>query len=261
MKIMKKSLVLLFIFSFVWAQSTIPLGNVVDPETQTSEGSPSASAEIGLNQTSEGSTASAEIRLNQNFVDDVYKIECGDLLEIIILGEEELSRTLMVMHNGTVSFPLIGEAKVAGLTTEQAAELLVERLKKYFTQPVVSIIFKSPTLPYVSVFGEVLRQGAVEYQRGLRVTDYIALAGGPTTKANLSKVKIVRFQTERPLATTINVNEILDKGMLDKNFELKSGDWIHIDKKFTINWGAVLQFATLTLTALNLYLTIERINE
>ena len=65
LKIMKKSLVLLFIFSFVLAQSTIPLGNVVDPETQTSEGSPSASAEIGLNQTSEGSTESAEIRLNQ----------------------------------------------------------------------------------------------------------------------------------------------------------------------------------------------------
>lgn len=255
---MKKIAILLLLFSFVLvypvectqlfqqgAQSTIPLGNVEDPQTQTSEGNPSESAEI---------------RLNQNFVDVVYKIESGDLLEIIILGEEELSRTLMVMHNGTVSFPLIGEAKVAGLTTEQAAELLAEKLKKYFTQPVVSIIFKSPTLPYVSVFGEVLRQGAVEYQRGLRVTDYIALAGGPTTKANLSKVKIVRFQAEGPIATSVNVNEILDKGMLDKNFELKSGDWIHIDKKFTINWTHVLQFVTLALTATNLYITIQRLD-
>jgi len=167
----------------------------------------------------------------------------------------------MVMHNGTVSFPLIGEAKIAGLTTEQAAELLAERLKKYFTQPVVSIIFKSPTLPYVSVFGEVLRQGAVEYQRGLRVTDYIALAGGPTTKANLSKVKVVKFQGGVPLATTINVDDIMNKGIIEQNFELKSGDWIHIDKKFSINWGTVLQFATLTLTALNLYITIDRLNE
>lgn len=239
---MKKIAILLLLFSFILAQSTIPLGNVVDPETQTSEGN---------NDNNELNDLNA----------DIYLIESGDLLEIIILGEEELSRTLMVMHNGTVSFPLIGEVKVAGLTTEQAAELIAEKLKKYFTQPVVSIIFKSPTLPYVSVFGEVLRQGAVEYQRGLRVTDYIALAGGPTTKANLSKVKIVRFQAAGPLATSINVNEILDKGMLDKNFELKSGDWIHIDKKFSINWGTVLQFATLTLTALNLYLTIERINE
>ena len=251
---MKKSLVLLFIFSFVLAQSTIPSGNVVDPETQTSEGS----AQLPTDVTDDDSLSAPFHPSSPTPFQ--YVIESGDLLEIIILGEEELSRTLMVMHNGTVSFPLIGEAKVAGLTTEQAAELLVERLKKYFTQPVVSIIFKSPTLPYVSVFGEVLRQGAVEYQRGLRVTDYIALAGGPTTKANLSKVKVVRFQAEVPLATTINVNDILDKGMLDKNFELKSGDWIHIDKKFTINWGAVLQFATLTLTALNLYITIQRLD-
>lgn len=259
---MKKSLILLFIFSFIWGQ--VPLGEQIDSD-------PSASEVIRVNQTApnipspqgaeDPQTIPSPLKGEGKGEGDIYLIESGDLLEIIILGEEELSRTLMVMHNGTVSFPLIGEAKVAGLTTEQAAELIAEKLKKYFTQPVVSIIFKSPTLPYVSVFGEVLRQGAVEYQRGLRVTDYIALAGGPTTKANLGKVKIVRFQAEGPLATSINVNDILDKGMLDKNFELKSGDWIHIDKKFSINWTHVLQFATLTLTALNLYLTIERINE
>lgn len=261
LKIMKKSLVLISIFSFIWGQ--VPSGELNDPN-------PSASEVIRLNLISEGNNdpnalndTNAQNALNEPNAPnvDIYLIESGDLLEIIILGEEELSRTLMVMHNGTISFPLIGEVKVAGLTTEQASELLAEKLKKYYTHPVVSIIFKSPTLPYVSVFGEVLRQGAVEYQRGLRVTDYIALAGGPTTKANLSKVKVVRFQTDGSFATTIDVNEILDKGVLDKNFELKSGDWIHIDKKFSINWGTVLQFATLTLTAVNLYLTIERINE
>jgi polysaccharide export outer membrane protein len=278
---MKKIAILLLLFSFIFAQSTIPLGNVVDPEESDSPNSSrlprgsetiphGESAEIRVAQTapnipsSQGGedpqTIPSPLKGEGKGEGDIYLIESGDLLEIIILGEEELSRTLMVMHNGTVSFPLIGEVKVAGLTTEQAAELIAEKLKKYFTQPVVSIIFKSPTLPYVSVFGEVLRQGAVEYQRGLRVTDYIALAGGPTIKANLSKVKVVKFQEGVPLATTINVDDILNKGIIEQNFELKSGDWIHIDKKFTINWGAVLQFATLTLTALNLYITIQRID-
>lgn len=278
---MKKMFVLILLFSFISAQSIIPLGIVVDPETQTSERNPFESAEIGVNQISKGNkdineqnetiltqistgnTESAEIGVNQTSErsEEVYKIERGDLLEIVILGEEELSRTLMVMHNGTISFPLIGEVKVAGSTTEQAVELLVEKLKKYFTHPVVSIILKSPTLPYVSVFGEVLRQGAVEYQRGLRVTDYIALAGGPGSKANLGKVKVVRFQQGMPVAATINVNEILNKGLMENNFELKSGDWIQVSKKFSINWIAVLQFATLTLTALNLYITIDRLSE
>jgi len=269
---MKKLFVLLLLFSFISAQFTIPLGNVVDPEESDS---PNSSNQINqknqinqINQTSEGSTDSVTGDSIANDTNDSmtndsmteYLIESGDLLEIVILGEEELSRTLMVMYNGTISFPLIGEVKVAGLTTEQAVELLVEKLKKYFTQPVVSIIFKSPTLPYVSVFGEVLRQGAVEYQRGLRVSDYIALAGGPGSRANLGKVKVVRFQQGIPVATTINVNDIINKGLMENNFELKSGDWIQVSKKFTLNWIAVLQFSTLVLTAVNLYITIDRLD-
>ena len=256
---MKKLFVLLLLFSFISAQFTIPLGNVVDPEESDSPNQKNQKNQISqINQTSEGSNDTNDSMTNDSVTE--YLIESGDLLEIIILGEEELSRTLMVMYNGTISFPLIGEVKVAGLTTEQAVELLVEKLKKYFTQPVVSIIFKSPTLPYVSVFGEVLRQGAVEYQRGLRVSDYIALAGGPGSRANLGKVKVVRFQQGIPVATTINVNDIINKGLMENNFELKSGDWIQVSKKFTINWGVVLGFLTLSISVLNLYITLDRLD-
>jgi polysaccharide export outer membrane protein len=168
------------------------------------------------------------------------------------------------MHNGTISYPLVGEVRVAGLTTDQASTLLASRLTKYFTRPVVSIILQSPTVPYVSVFGEVLRPGAVEYQRGLRVTDYIALAGGPSPNANLNSVKVVRFSAADPSLTTItvdnvNVDNILSRGFADENYELKAGDWINVSRKFTINWTAVLQFLTLTVAALNLYYTIDRL--
>jgi polysaccharide export outer membrane protein len=189
--------------------------------------------------------------------DEPYLIESGDMLEITIMGEEELNRTLMVMHNGMISFPLVGEVKVEGLTTDQAEEVIAKELKEYYTYPMVSVVLKSPTQPYVSVFGEVMRQGAVEYQRGLRVTDYIALAGGPTSKANLGKVKVVRFQEGEAIAAMLNLNTILKSGDISQNFELKSGDWIYVHKRLTINWTHVLQFVTLTLTAINLYITIQ----
>ena len=147
---MKKLFVLLLLFSFISAQFTIPLGNVVDPETQTSERSndsmtgDSVAKDTNDSMTNDSVTGDSIANdTNDSMTNDsmtIYLIESGDLLEIVILGEEELSRTLMVMHNGTISFPLIGEVKVAGLTTEQAVELLVEKLKKYFTQPVISII-------------------------------------------------------------------------------------------------------------------------
>jgi len=253
---MRKIIALLCIFSFLFANNIYLLNNLM---TQSPNDSMINDKITNADEVAQALDDSDEMTDDlMTPVDSVYSIETGDVLEIVILGEEELSRTLMVMHNGTISFPLIGEVKVAGLTTEQAGDLLVEKLKKYFTHPVVSVILKSPTLPSVSVFGEVMRSGAVDYQRGLRVTDYIALAGGPTNKANLKKVKIVRFVDGKPTAETINVDDILRKGRTGKNYELKSGDWLYISKKFTINWSVVLSTLSLAVAILNLYFTIER---
>lgn len=226
---MKKFIVLLSIFSFLSA-TNLDLLNCLMAQTKAGEAT--------------------------------YRIEPGDLLEIVILGEDELTRTLMVMHNGTISFPLVGEVKVAGLTTDQASSVLAQRLEKYFIHPVVSIILQSPTLPYVSVFGEVARQGAVEYQRGLRITDYIALAGGPAPAANLGNVRVVRFQTAGASAKSVqivNVDRILSQGEMAYNYELKSGDWIYVPRRFTINWGTVLSTLTLAVAVLNLYITYDRL--
>ncbi|MGQ9534891.1 MAG: polysaccharide biosynthesis/export family protein [bacterium] len=187
-----------------------------------------------------------------------YRIEPGDVLEVVILGEEELSRDLLVMHNGNITFPLIGDIKVVGLTTSEAADSLTSRLKKYFVQPLVSVILKGPTISTISVYGEVVRPGTVDYQRGLRISDYVALAGGPTDRANLKKVKVVRNTAEGVKVYTVNLGAILKKGIEKENFELKAGDWVYIGRKFMINWTNVLQFATLTLTAINLYIAITK---
>lgn len=185
------------------------------------------------------------------------RIEPGDVLEIVVLGEEELSRTLMVMHNGLISFPLIGDVHVVGLTTDEAANLLIEKLKKYFTHPAVSVILKSPTTPHVSVFGEVLKPGAVEYQRGLKVTDYVALAGGATHRASLRRVRVVRIVAGKPVVETINLSSVIKSGNQERNYELKSGDWIYVPARFTINWGTLLQAATLLVSLVNLYIIIQ----
>jgi polysaccharide export outer membrane protein len=193
------------------------------------------------------------------FSEEMYKIEPGDVLEIIVFGEEELSREVVVMRNGNISFPLIGEVKISGYTLKEAEEVIKEKLKAYFTHPVVSIIVKSPTSPFVSVFGEVLRPGAIPYQKGLRLTDYIALAGGPTPDANLKKVKLIKFTFEKPVSLTLNVDKIIKKGIVEENIELKSGDLIYVPKKFKINWGIVLNTLSLTVSILNLYITLERL--
>lgn len=185
-------------------------------------------------------------------------IESGDVLEIVILGEEGLSRTLMVMRSGNISFPLIGDVHVAGLTSDQATELLAGRLKKYFTHPIISVIFQSPSTPHVSVFGEVLRPGALEYQRGLRLSDYIALAGGPKPGGDLTRVKVIRFDNDKSSAEVVDVAAIIQQGQSETNYILKSGDWLNVPEKRSFNWGAFFQVATLGITLINLFIVLNR---
>ncbi len=209
--------------------------------------------DIHAKQTSTTGISSSQQAVGQSV------IEPGDVLEIVILGEEELSRTMMVMYNGTISFPLVGELKVSGLTTEQAAALLTQRLRRYYTHPVVSIVLQSPTVPHVSVLGQVSRQGAIEYQRGLRLSDYVALAGGPTTKAKLGNVRVVRFVNEKPVVSEVDLKDILVHGRTESNFELKSGDWVYVPERWTLNWALVFSTLTLAISALNLYITYTRL--
>ncbi len=194
-----------------------------------------------------------------NTESSAYRIEPGDVLEVVVLGQEELSRDLLVMHNGNITFPLVGDICVAGFTTNEVADTIANLLKRYFVQPLVSVILKGPSISTVAVYGEVVRPGTVNYQRGLRISDYVALAGGPSERANLKKVKVVRNTDSGVKVYTINLDNILKKGIEKENFELKAGDWVYIGRKFIINWGTVLQFATLTLTAVNLYITLERV--
>lgn len=277
MEISRKIVVLVLLVSFVYGQSGLVAlhQNDADVVTETEEQQVVKTEDIDVTE----EDAIAQSVIDTETVPDIhikqtsatgsgssqqaggqYVIEPGDVLEIVILGEEELSRTMMVMYNGTISFPLVGELKVSGLTTEQAAALLTQRLKRYYTHPVVSIVLQSPTLPHVSVFGQVSRQGAVAYQRGLKLSDYVALAGGPTGRAKLGNVRVVRFVNEKPVVSEVNLEEILVHGRTENNFELKSGDWVYVPTSFAINWAILLSTLTFAVSALNLYLTYTRLD-
>ena len=208
---------------------------------------------IFLAQFSFGLAESSDSAGSQN------SIRRGDVLEVVILGRDELARTLHVMQDGTISYPLIGQLEITGLTTDEVADLIAEKLTKYFSNPVVSVFPHNPSSPRIAVFGEVVRSGAVDYQRGLRLTDYLALAGGPTEEANLKKIRVVRFIKEKPVVETVNLDRILYEGETPKNYELKSGDWIYLPEKFSFDWGLFFQITSIIISSVSLYVTLDRL--
>jgi polysaccharide biosynthesis/export protein len=110
--------------------------------------------------------------------DDAYMIHGGDELNVIVYGEKDLTQLVTVLPSGTISYPLIGEVHVAGLTPTQAASTLSTSLKHFLRQPQVSVVVAKEGPLEVLVLGNVTKPGKYELPSRSRLTDAIASAGG-----------------------------------------------------------------------------------
>ena len=107
----------------------------------------------------------------------------GDVIRIIVFGEENLSGQFTVAGNGILSFPLIGDLPAAGKTVEAVRDEIADALRNgYVKDPKVSaevITFR----PYF-ILGEVARPGQYPYSNHITVVNTVATAGGFTYRAN-----------------------------------------------------------------------------
>ena len=71
-----------------------------------------------------------------------YRLGPDDVLEITVYREDELYREIRISSNGSISFPLLGEVKAAGLTTNELEKTLEEKLTKYMKKPQVTVFIK-----------------------------------------------------------------------------------------------------------------------
>jgi polysaccharide export outer membrane protein len=111
----------------------------------------------------------------------------GDLLKITVLGAQDFDQEVRVASNGDASLALIGSFHVAGLSTEQADQVIRKRLMDggFFSDPQVSVFEKEYATQGVSVLGEVQRPGVYPLIGPHRLFDVLSQAGGTTPKAGM----------------------------------------------------------------------------
>lgn len=125
-----------------------------------------------------------------------YRLGPGDRLRVNVLGSEDLSREFRVGDAGTISAPLVGEVKAAGLTIRELERELERRLAQgFFREPKVNI--EVITYRPFYIFGEVTKPGEYPYASGMTVLNAVALAGGYSYRANQNHVIVVRNGQER----------------------------------------------------------------
>jgi len=152
--------------------------------------------------------------------DEVYKVSADDALTIIVFGEKDLSFSgIKVGTDGNLSFPLIGDVLVTGLTTSQIEEKIENLLKDgYLKKPRVTVSIQEYRSIYI--YGEVRRPGAYPYQKDLTIEKAIVLAGGLTARASDDKVSVVHESEPEKVVKT------------KRNARLSPGDIVTIEESF-----------------------------
>ncbi len=138
-----------------------------------------------------------------------YRLGSGDKLRFIVFGEDDLSGEFDVDGSGSVSLPLIGEVRAAGLTLRALEDSVAEKLRDgYLTDPRVNIEVLNYR-PYYIV-GEVEEPGEFPYTAGMTVLNAVAVAGGYTYRADTDRVFVSRpaqdGEIEYPADQRLRVN-------------------------------------------------------
>ena len=129
-----------------------------------------------------------------------YKLGAGDLITIRVLGEEDLKREKVRLSDaGTISFPILGEIRVKGMTVGELEETITKGLKgRYLLDPQVTVMLEEYRNFFVN--GNVEKPGGYPYIPGLTVRKAISIAGGFKERAARDKLNIIR--DDDPTQTT-----------------------------------------------------------
>jgi len=151
----------------------------------------------------------------------------GDVIEVRVFQEPELSGVYQVGGEGDVIFPLCKRVVVGGLTANAAAEVIRSCLaEKYMRDPQVSVLIKEFNSKKIFVFGEVQKPGTFPYEDGMSVVQAVTLAGGFTKTAAQNSTSVTRHVGGTEAKIKVSVQDIaLGKA---PNFTLEPGDIVYV---------------------------------
>jgi polysaccharide export outer membrane protein len=164
-----------------------------------------------------------------------YIIGPGDNLQISVWHNPELSTSVPVRPDGRISTPLATDVVAAGRTPEELGHDIEARLKKYVSDPLVTVIvasFVGPFSQQVRIVGEATTPKSLPYLAHMSVLDAMIAVGGLTPYASGNRAKLVRKVNGKDTETTLRLSDLLKSGDLSANTELQPGDIIIIPQSF-----------------------------
>jgi polysaccharide biosynthesis/export protein len=155
-----------------------------------------------------------------------YTIGSDDLLDILVWKQPDVSGTIRVASDGTITVPLLGNVRAAGKTTDQLADVLTSDFSKLIHNPRVTVRVSNPQSQVIYVLGEINKPGILSLNSGEVLSQAIASAGGFTPYANVRKLRVVRREEGNAVEMTINFAKFQKGDDLSADIALERGDTV-----------------------------------
>jgi polysaccharide export outer membrane protein len=155
----------------------------------------------------------------------------GDLMEVRVYQEADLSGAFKVSPEGSIDFPLCGRISVMGKTSQKAADAITQCLKNGFLKnPQVTVLVREFSSKKVFVLGEIAKPGTFPYEENMSIIQAVLLAGGFTKLSAKNGTSVTRLVNGQETRVKVPVADI-EQGR-EKNFPLQPGDIVFVPESF-----------------------------
>ena len=157
-----------------------------------------------------------------------YRVGPGDLLKISTFGYNDLTADVRVSESGNITFPLIGQVAVEGLSTRDVETRIAQKLAEgnFIAKAQVSVLIAEYQSQRVSVMGQVAKPGQYPLEGSTRVLDLLARAGGISDEHGGDRAVLLR-----PNGTSQVIDlDALFGGDATQNPVVANGDTINVPR-------------------------------
>jgi polysaccharide export outer membrane protein len=154
-----------------------------------------------------------------------YIIGPDDSLHIAVWREPDLTATLPVRPDGKISLPLLNDVQAAGLTPQQLADSVTEKLRKYIADPRVTVVVTQINSKRIFINGEVLHAGPMPMLPNMTVLQALSTAG-LNQFAKIKGIYVLRTVNGKQQKMPVNYKKLLKGELIEQNYLLLPGDTI-----------------------------------
>ena len=156
-----------------------------------------------------------------------YRIGPGDMLQVFVWNQPELTVTVPVRPDGVISTPLIAGVPAEGKTAPQLAKDLEVALAEFVRNPVVSVMvteFVGSYSEQIRVVGQAAKPQSLTYRANMTLLDVMIAVGGLAEFAAGNRAVLVRQEGGQQTRIKVRLGDLLDKGDISANLPVRPGD-------------------------------------